>query len=266
VQYPISLKMEFNITFEYPFDVNNHRINGKDVAVIGVEHVRPFFQRYQHFFEFVINAYDALVFEQPINGPFWYSDFFGDLGDIACREMKTVYQSDSVTYDSTSMDYMTGFTGALVTGMGMSKGLRGAYSGMDRRGFLKMLGMLGVGSSLMLGSMPGIQMRMDFDMESAMDYGPDDFLFYGDADHRNIMIAEGIDKICNEVDDIKSIAAIHGAFHTSGIDTYLSHPKLRAKKLAYLPYNLLSLTKVREYEPNPDAKHLENQWKLKRVF
>lgn len=89
-----------------------------------------------------------------------------------------------------------------------------------------------------------------------------DILFYGETDYRNVMIAEGIDKISSEIKDVKNLACMHGAAHTRPIKAYLKNPTLRkTKKLLYkITYDLASETKVREYTPD------ELGWLLSKKF
>jgi len=83
---------------------------------------------------------------------------------------------------------------------------------------------------------------------------------YGITDYRNIGIAEGLERLCNEVNNIKKVCAIYGAGHAETVHKYLMSPILRKKHLIYLPYDFMFDAKIREYLPDKDG------WTLSRTF
>ena len=91
-------------------------------------------------------------------------------------------------------------------------------------------------------------------------YGVDDLIKYGSTDYRNIVIAEGLERICHKVESIEKIGSIHGAAHYETVHQYLISPEKRYKRLVYLPHDLIGNTKIREYAP------IGTNWKLTREF
>ncbi len=240
----------------YPLSIIKEKINNKDVSMVGVCHIPKFFEENKISFENFVSRHDAMVLEEsPEN--FWEDSFFGRIADIAHTQKKRVYQVDP-------RKCLPPRTDGISAGVGASLMLYAAIKKprvkISRREFLKKIGILGIGASLFFGSLPGIVLRSKIDEESIFSYGADDFLTYGSTDYRDIKIAEGIKKICHEVSDIEKIVAFHGDAHSKHIEAYLKNPVLRAKKLAYLPYEVISNTKVREYVPT------EGGWTLKRKF
>lgn len=239
----------------YPRPPIKEKINGKDVSIAGVSHTPEFFWAYRMFFENLVSKHDAVILEESI-GDFWKDSFFGRIAGIAHTQKKRVYQVDPTNLPSEIVDATSCGAGAYL----ILDAIRKPKRKISRRDFLKKIGLAGIGALLFFGSLPGVVLRSKIDEESLCSYGVDDLLIYGNTDYRNIKIAEGIEKICHEVNDIEKIVAFHGGAHSKHIEAYLKNPALRAKKLAYLPYEVISNRKVREYVPDKKG------WTLKRKF
>ena len=257
----------------YPYKILNERISGKDVSILGVKHTLEFYDRYKDFFKDFTSKYDAFVFEQPYKGDFWLSPFFEEIGNLISGTGKRIYQADPINQNTNDFDIDSFYGGIFL----MLEGLVGPNlrnyvrkrinpnfkeKKTSRRNFLKRAACAGAGASLAFGSFPGFLARSLYG-DNLYGYGVDDILTYGETDYRNIKIAEGIEKICMNINDIKNLGVIHGATHTEPIAEYLNNEALRLKKLAYFPYEIIGRTKVREYVPNKDAG---GEWKLVREF
>jgi len=231
------------------------KINDKDVSIVGVRHLPEFFLKYKIFFENLVSKHDAIVLEESIED-FWEHPFFGKIADIAYAQKKRVYQADPTNLPCEILD-ATSFGGGLYL---IIDAVNKPKREISRRDFLKRIGIAGIGAFLLFGSLPGMVVRKVIDEEILYSYGIDDLLSYGNTDYRNIKIAEGIEKICYKVSDLKKIVAFHGASHSKHIEAYLKNPALRAKKLAYLLHEAISRKKVREYIPAKEG------WVLSRTF
>lgn len=226
------------MTKDYPIPILEERINSVNVSIVGVEHTPKFSEEHFKFFEDKIKNSDAVVLEQPLGGDFWESDFFGDLGCIASWYNKKVYQSDPQKVLPTLIDLAQGTAGIYL----MIKGA--LINNYGYQGIIEAM----LGSYMFLGSFTGKIMRVNAKQDTGLNYGLDDLLLYGYTDYRDIKIAEGIKKICHKVKGLKKISCFHGQAHSRPVQNYIRHPILRnTKKIAYLPYSLISETKVREY-------------------
>lgn len=127
------------MTQDYPCSTLEEKINSTDVSIIGVAHVKEFFKRYENFFYDKISCSDAIVLEQPVGGEFYDSKFFNELGMIAHKQKKKVYQADPVNTPSFCTDFMQGGLGFIL------------ISSFDIRTAL--------GLYLFLGSIPGSSIR-----------------------------------------------------------------------------------------------------------
>ncbi len=234
-------------------------VNGKELAIWGVEHTREFFNCFKSLFEEFIGNNDCVVLEQPVGADFWETDFFfGDIGELVREQGKKMYQVDPVTWGNLLLDLVTiGIGGRLVY-----KGAKGSKSPekISRRGFLKRLGQLAIGVPLVWGSWPTRLLQDYLTIAISVSYGVDDQLGYGTDDYRNIVIAEELDRICREVESVRKIGSIHGAAHSEAVYQYLISPEKRFKRLAYLPHDILGNTKIREYTPT------DKGWELSRSF
>ncbi|MDP2909013.1 MAG: hypothetical protein Q8N77_04380 [Nanoarchaeota archaeon] len=181
------------MTQDYPCSTLEEKINSTDVSIIGVAHVKEFFKRHENFFYDKISCSDAIMLEQPVGGEFYDSKFFGELGMIAHKQKKRVYQADPVNTPSFCTDFMQGGLGFIL------------ISSFDVQAAL--------GLYLFLGSIPGSGIRYWLTTEKNDATGDFtkikngyEFLMYGDTDYRNLMIAHGIEKICTETKNIKKLA------------------------------------------------------------
>jgi len=233
---------------DYPGSVLEEKVNSVDVKIIGVDHEYDFLKKHYSFFEEKISESDAIMLEQVIGGDFWDSDFFGGggLGGIAHSQRKKVYQADP----NTPLSLFVGFP--VQTALGAALAGYSIFNMYDIEKILPNLVNLGIGLYSFAGGLFGFCMRAKIKYEKYGEafYGLDDLLLYGQIDFRNVMIAEGIDKICHEIPEIKKLSCFHGDAHSHHIKTYLKNSKLRnIKKILYTPYWLLSHKKVREYTP-----------------
>ncbi len=244
------------------------KVASKSVKIVcDVKHTKDFFRKHHRFFKGVIAESDAVMLEQPsIN--FWEEeDFFGPVGEIAYSQNKRVYQADPITFLSYIMDLGVFGVGLhllvsyLLTPLILRK--RKPKQEITRREFLKKLGKkLGIGalgSSLVVGSPVGQGVSEHCLPKKVLtEYGAEDMLTYGNCDYRNIVIAEGIEKVCSCVADLNSLVVIGGYGHTGDVSTYLRNPSLRVKRPLYFPFSLVSNTRTREYTPS------QNGWVLTR--
>lgn len=242
---------------DYPYPLIKEKINDKDVCLVGVAHDYSFFKEHESYFEDIVSKHDAIVLEQSLGGDFWDSDFFGWIGDIAHSKKKRVYQADPMNWSIFELDAWAWWIGINLIFWSIAYKPRKKIS---RREFLIRSALIGSGASMVFGTTPMRIFTTEQNLEMVLEYGIDDFLLYGETDYRNIKIAEGIERICNEVDYIKSLATIHGAAHHKTVDFYLKNPYLRSKKLAYFPHEIVGNTKIREYVPDGD------RWTLVRSF
>ena len=240
---------------EYPHDIAEYKLHGKQVYIVGVSHIIPFYYQHIDLFDELTHINDALVLEQPIGGEFWHSSFFNKLGNLANSYKKKVFVADPANIDSWYFDsYVVG-------SLGLGMMITGPISMFFGGSLLEGLIMAGIGTHLFSRAAP-IQMLDEtiYGFEEKkfriIDYLSYDWLI----DYRNLKIAEGIDKICRTENSVSSVVAFHGAAHTAGMEAYLKHPILRAKKIAYLPYEILGINCVREYSPRPIGWNLVNSY------
>ncbi|MBM3199820.1 hypothetical protein FJZ53_02695 [Candidatus Woesearchaeota archaeon] len=236
---------------DYPCKVLEERINSTNVSIIGVSHDPSFFFQHREFLEEKIRQADALVLECE---PYFPDGFFDQVGNIAYSQKKRVYHADPMNKFTQKIDKIQGGSGL---GLAVSSILTGQTYALP------------LGLYFFLGNLFGGVVRYIPSGILAATKGTDpdpnnyyDILFYGETDYRNVMIAEGITKISSEINDVKSLACIHGAAHTRPVKVYLKNPNLRkAKKLLYsMTYGLKSEKKVREYTPD------EKGWMLTKKF
>lgn len=234
---------------EYPYPPIKHRVNDKDVSIIGVAHTDPFFEEHEDFFRKVIDDHDALILEAYGSGAI--DDFFWQLAYIAGEKGKNVYNVDP---DNRFVRFgeliLVGLATAYFFHLAydFNERIKNGSKKMSRRNFLKRTLIGCLAGSKILGSL-GATCRGLINEDLLLEHGWDDILMYGELDYRNVKIAEGIRKVCDEATDISSIAAIHGMGHSKGIEAYLMNPDLMKKKYAYLPYDLLG-SGIRKYEPD----------------
>lgn len=235
----------------YPCEVLEEKINSTSVSIIGISHDPDFMFEHESFFKEKISQSDAILLECE---PYFRDGFFNEIGRIAYSQGKKVYNADPMSKATGRLDLIQGGLGF---GLALSAGLLGELYAIP------------VGLYFFLGSLSGAIVRY---MPAGLlavkkSTAPDpknyyDILFYGETDYRNVMIAEGIDKISSEIKDVKKLACMHGAAHTRPVKAYLKNPALRkTKKLLYkVTYNLDSETKVREYTPD------DMGWLLSKKF
>lgn len=249
---------------DYPHSVLEEKVNSTEVSIVGVSHDYDFLCDYKQFLEEKITESDAIMIEGT-SGKFeglpgeeeevytWqYDSFFGPISNIAHSQKKRVYQADPSTPTSFAMD--------------MGQALFGAYTACVTS--FNSLYALPIGVYLFSGSLIGTILRYLPLTFSQHKQGKKflnvrnsyEWLLYGDTDHRNLKIAEGIDKVCSKVKDVKKLACFHGDAHSKPIRVYLKNPLLRRiKKTLYLPtYRLVEESKVREFTPTGKG------WKLTR--
>jgi hypothetical protein len=237
---------------KYPFPPFVKRVKDKRVSVIGIEHTIEFYLEHDQFFDEIVRQNDALILEQPYGGEFWEDLFWGSIAVLSHDQNKRIYQADSCNESIYYLDVPSGALGSLAAAVYFLD-----KNKMSRRGFLK-AACGALGGDLFLGTILGMKIRH----KALGDDSPlaKEQLFMGATDYRNIKIAEGVEKICNEADDIQNIASLHGKDHSDGIKFYLENPKLRAKKLFYFPHEMLGKNEVREYVPEGEGWHLRRKF------
>ena len=207
---------------DYPYPPLKETVFGTEVSILGVEHNSEFFEQYQHFFIEFIAQQDAVVLEQVVGGNFWNSNFFREMGRIAESLGKRVYQVDpATTVNSRFIDDLTGIAGLILLYKGLEKMNK---EKMSRRNFLKGGVQIAAGTSLVGGTYLGDVLISGLSPENIEEYMVKEKFTYGDCNYRNIVIAEGLERICKEVLDIQKIGAIHGAAHSKAVHSYLAVP------------------------------------------
>src|SRR3989338_5996221 len=186
---------------QYPYPVLIERINGKDLTIVGVTHTPEFYIEHRPFFEGIVKEHDTLVLEQSIIGQsdisFTRSPFFSNFGDLARAQNKSIYQVDPLTYIAITADLALTLLGSLTIASGLTSPKKD--QGVSRRDFLKRAGKIGLGLSLLGGSIMGISLTEAIAGEDVIikyDYGWDDVLLYGLNYYRNIIIAQGLERLC----------------------------------------------------------------------
>ncbi len=248
---------------DYPCACIERKINGRDITILGVHHTESFLFRYYEFLSSKIHSADAVVLEQVVGAEFFQDrGFFGRLGSMA--GFKPVYVIDPVNPISFKIDDFAGPAGILLmlspfiirSTNDIKKRLTPKKSnkvaekqGCTRRDFLKCLFGYGVavgaGASMLCGSHLGIIAKQLISENLLMRYGIDDALSYGLLDFRNIIIADGIEKL-TKLEDGKMVA-VHGDAHSDPIDFYLMNPTARKKRLAYFPYEQIAEARIKKF-------------------
>jgi len=233
---------------KYPKLVLEERINGIDVNLVGVTHLRNFFHKHENFFREQICRSPAIFSE---DGPEGFTDGFSE--EIA----KVAQETGKPIYILESGSNIHSFLGLAQLGIGGY--LAGSYlrksDDMSRRTFLKK------GVSTLLGSyLMGSCLTQNSIIQKVIgneNVKLDDALQY-DAiiDYRNIVAAENIDRASKVLQLEGKIPYFIGSLHVKGIHAYLRNPGLRKKRLLYFPQDLISDTSIRKYE------FKENNWKL----
>lgn len=247
---------------KYPRTIINRKLNGKNLSIVGVAHTNEFLDEHYNFFEGIIEDSDALILERSIpnfNEEYEKKDphFFSNIAKIAHSKNKRIYQVDQNTLSLFALDFTLGVLGLQLVWKNLFQLIR-KNKNCSRKDFLKHLLLSSAGLPIFLGSGVG---RPFLSEKTLVEYGIDDVLTYSSVgDYRNIKIAEGIERLCQEVDDVKDLVSIHGDAHSKTVDTYLSKPSLRKKKLLYLPQKLVSSKKIEEYTPTQEG------WVLSRKF
>jgi hypothetical protein len=244
---------------DYKYPRISETVNRKELAIWGVEHSYEFFYRHRALFRDFVRNNDVLVLEHPPGANFWEVEgFFDSLGELAREQGKRVYEVDPLEWENLFLDVGTGFVGGILAYKSIRKLTSPAKT--TRRNFLKALPLLALGVPLIMGSWPIRFFQDRFTDKISVNYGIDDTVGYGSDDYRNIVIAEGLDRICHEIDDIKNIGVAHGAAHSDAVHKYLISPNKRKKRLVYFPHDFLGNTKIREYTPTTKG------WELTRTF
>lgn len=250
---------------DYPCACIERKINGKDVTILGVYHTEDFLFRYYSFLSSKIHSADAVVLEQVVGAEFYQDDgFFGRLGAMA--GFKPVYVVDPINPESFAADTLLGWAGILLMQIPFiaipskmlldwraSKKRRKSHESKKqectRRDFLKGLFgyavAIGAGASMLSGSHLGVAAKSLISENLLLKYGIDDALSYGLMDFRNLIIAEGIEKLA-KIEDGKMVA-IHGDAHSDPIDFYLTNPIARKKRLAYFPYEQIATAGIKKF-------------------
>lgn len=249
---------------DYPCACIERKINDQDITILGVQHTESFLFRYYAFLNSKIHSADAVVLEQVVGAEFFQErGFFGRLGAMA--GFKPVYIVDPINPISFEIDWLVGSAGILLmlspfiisSTNQIKKKLTpkkrykkvAEKQGLTRRGFLKGLFGYGVavgaGASMLSGSHLGVIAKQLISENLLMKYGIDDTLSYGLMDFRNLIIAEGIEKL-TEIRDGK-IVAIHGDAHSNPVDYYLMNPIARKKRLAYFPYEQIAEARIKKF-------------------
>lgn len=259
---------------EYPYTNIEMVVNNVVVQNLGVKHTQKFFGKHYSFFEEQIGNSKAVIMEQPLQNQFFsVNNFFNSIGRIAASKNLPVYIADTGWGDSRDtpvwwadlFQFVFGSYLFFNSAQSLGSRLKDRYAfqdgktGISRRDFLKKtaktLGFGIAGLSLALGTTPGNGLAGFISKKHKLN----DDLSYGKCDFRNIMIAEGVDKITRIQEG--PIVTIHGDYHPCHIMYYLRNPGWRKiKKALYLPWQLVQNTQVRKWECK------SGNWKLTAKF
>ena len=241
---------------EYPFIPQVHEIKGTKVELIGVEHTKKYFEKFEDFYNEKISESDSVILEQTLGSNFWQENtFFGNLSKIAYEKDLSIYQVDPVNF-SASVVGLSIYTSLILYANNIS-------NNENLSNFMHTFNQLGSFLGACLFS--GIDKKINSKKNKLEKYRS--IFTLGLIDWRNIHIANGIEKICAK-ENLNNLKVFHGAAHTEPISFYLDHPNIRkTKKQLYLPYNLVGETKVRKYKQNEDiinAVESGKMWELEK--
>lgn len=225
---------------DYPCSTLEEKISSTDVSIIGVYHIEEFFFEYEDFFKDKVSRSDAVTLEEG-------KGFFEYVEELAYSQNKKVYKADPLTKVSGRMDHTQFACGLAMLFLGFFGSPAVACSGA----YLT-LGTL-VGSVFRYApfaypSLKKAYKEKKFEKISLPNLW--DVLLYGETDYRNIIMADGIEKICTKPEGLQKLACFHGEAHSKPLRSYLKNPTFRKlKRLLYKPtYELVSETKVKEYD------------------
>ncbi len=239
---------------DYPYELLEEKVKNTSVRIVSVAHTLDFFLEHKHFLDNQIKESDAIMLEGNYYTLEECYSLFRNLGDIARRENKKVYQADPRTKKTGCLDF-------LQTGLGL-------YMALSTKLLDHSYG-VPLGLYLLSGSLVGMLIRhiprviSDIKKNKPVSVSNNyEALLYGETDYANIMIAEGVSKIISSIKDVKKLACFHGQAHSKPIQVYLRYPAFRKfKRLLYLPtYDYVSNRKVREYTP------INEGWELSKKF
>lgn len=118
--------------------------------------------------------------------------------------------------------------------------------GMGRRRFLQVLG--GTAAAIAAGSEAGAVSRENQSGEQSPKPNPLRTLLYDSFDYRDVIIAEGLDRITKELETEGPVVVIYGEGHRDPVRKYAKAPGERQmKKLAYRPYKSVAEPKLRVF-------------------
>ncbi len=261
---------------DYPCSIIKEKINNKNITIIGVVHTHSFLCRHFHFLKSQIYKADTLVLEQVVGGEFYHEkDFFGPVGNMAVPN--PIFVIDPINHGVWCTDLVQGVLGMFIMTnplfsylnnqlvkrhMGhIRKKLKLEKKPQEptRRNFLKGLfkttAQIGIGASLFGGSFLTFEVKGAFSEKMITKYDLEDALTVGMLDFRNLMIAEGLDKMTRL--DYDNILLIHGEAHSDPIHFYATHPAHRKKRFLYYPYELLGRKGIRKFVYNNKKWNIE---------
>src|SRR3989344_7105221 len=162
----------------YEFPRIKETVNGKELAIWGVEHTREFFIKHEKLFRVLVSENDAVVLEGISNANFWVCpNFFNDVAEITKEQRKKVYEVDPKIKRSQNeiaqpyADALEVATYALGL-YSLIKGVRnsGGKQATARRNFLKRMAKIAVGISLTAGTLPVKCLQFMFSPNTAVTY------------------------------------------------------------------------------------------------
>lgn len=233
-------RFEDEYTVEHTSEPVTYRtIQDTELLNVGVRHTVPFYHEHEDLFADVIGDADAVVLEQPLRQEVEDGAFYGRLVDAARVDGTEVYVEDpnDMVHDTT--ETVQPLTGAGIAGGGVVASQELLGSGvLEAAPEIGAVGALAAGAYIAAGSRLGAVVETVYGIKrrNRMDTPLYDRAGYGPHDHRNVVIADGIDTICRETDH-EAVAAFHGVAHRSSIDHYLDDRMARARKKAlYAPF------------------------------
>lgn len=233
--------------------------NNLEFRLVEVEHTKSYFNKYKVFFNKEVNEAGALCIEgsDTLN-----HEFVKPIMDLAKEKQIAVYFPDRTDSKHWLMDMVQLLIGLGIISRGCIIPLMNSYlknEKSSRRQFLKRI-LAGISGAYLtygtfMGPGPVINSTINKDIKI------DDLLIYGTIDdYRNLLNAENLDRLSTEINLEKPISCFYGYLHPKGIYTYLTNPKLRKKRVVYLPQDLLTNTNIRRYE------FIDNSWKMVKEF
>ncbi len=232
--------------------VTYHSDGDTELLNIGVKHTREGYDEHAELFKEIVLDVDATVIEQSLRQEIDEDPFYGRIVRDARQGGTVIYVADPNTTVHETTEWIQPWAGGGIAlgGGTLTQELLGGV--MEVSPAAATTGGLAIGAYIVYGSRVGATLETAYNRvrNQTMDTPLYDRFGHGMHDHRNVMIADGIDTICRDPDH-EAVAAFHGAAHRSSIDHYLEHPGRRdSKKRFYAQLNRIMDVSVEKYPPD----------------